>query len=157
MQALLPLLDWREAINRTVKTGSYDLRIYVCHIRVSPAIGDTISTIAAGFLTAWDQAWNDHDANALGDLHASDAVNVNRFGTLIVGRLPTEKALGFLHSHRGPFGHSQFLRSNSWRVAILRARRNHCAAKLAESSDAFRRNDLCDRVERYDRDIRFGA
>jgi len=74
----------------------------------SGAISDTTWTIASGFLTAWDRAWNDHDAHALGDLHTSDAITVNRFGTLVVGRLSTERALGFLHSPDGPFGRSRF-------------------------------------------------
>jgi hypothetical protein len=69
---------------------------------------DTTTTIASEFLAAWDKAWNHHDAHALGELHTSDAATVNRFGTLLVGRAPTEKALGFLHSKEGPFGHSQF-------------------------------------------------
>lgn len=72
------------------------------------ADSDSTRTIAARFLLAWDQAWGRHDAHALAELHTSDAVTVNRFGTLIVGRAPTEKALGFLHSKEGPFGHSKF-------------------------------------------------
>jgi hypothetical protein len=72
------------------------------------AIFETTSTLASGFLAAWDRAWNDHDAHLLGDLHTSDAITVNRFGTLVAGRSSTEKALGFLHSPKGPFGQSRF-------------------------------------------------
>jgi hypothetical protein len=68
----------------------------------------TTTTIASQFLGAWEKAWNHHDAAALGELHTANAVSVNRFGTLLVGRAPTEKALGFLHSEQGPFGHSTF-------------------------------------------------
>lgn len=69
---------------------------------------DTTSGAAPNFLAAWIKAWNNHDAHALGELHTSNAITVNRFGTLVVGRGPTEKALGFLHSKQGPFGHSTF-------------------------------------------------
>ena len=66
------------------------------------------STVANQFLAAWDSAWGKHDANALGELHTADATTVNRFGTLVIGRSETEKALAFLHSQEGPFGHSKF-------------------------------------------------
>jgi len=69
---------------------------------------DTTSTVASQFLASWEKAWNNHDARALGELHTLNAVTVNRFGTLVVGRAATEKALGFLHSKEGPFGHSKF-------------------------------------------------
>jgi hypothetical protein len=69
---------------------------------------DTTSGAAPNFLSAWVKAWNNHDAHALGELHTSNAITVNRFGTLVVGHGPTEKALGFLHSKQGPFGHSTF-------------------------------------------------
>jgi len=63
---------------------------------------------AEEFMKKWDQAWGNHDAEALARLHTEDAVTVNRFGTLLEGRGPTEKALGFLHSKQGPFGQSKF-------------------------------------------------
>ena len=69
---------------------------------------DTTTTIALQFLAAWIKAWNNHDAGALGRLHTANAVTVNRFGTLTSGRIPTERALGFLHSKEGPFGRSSF-------------------------------------------------
>ena len=72
------------------------------------AESDTTSAIASQFLASWDTAWGNHDADALGELHTLNAVTVNRFGTLLVGRVPTEKALSFLHSKEGPFGHSNF-------------------------------------------------
>ena len=68
----------------------------------------TTTTSASHFLDAWDKAWATHNAHALGELHTSNAVTINRFGTLLMGRAPTEKALGFLHSKEGPFGHSTF-------------------------------------------------
>jgi ketosteroid isomerase-like protein len=63
---------------------------------------------AEEFMKKWDQAWGLHDAEALALLHTEDAVTVNRFGTLLQGRGPTEKALAFLHSRQGPFGQSKF-------------------------------------------------
>jgi hypothetical protein len=68
----------------------------------------TTDTIASQFLAAWGKARNHHDVAALDELHTANAVSVIRFGTLLVGRAPTEKALGFLHSEQGPFGHSTF-------------------------------------------------
>ena len=76
-------------------------------LAVFHADSDT-TTVASRFLAAWDKAWNNHDAEALGELHTSNAVTVNRFGTLLQGRVRTEKALSFLHSKDGPFGRSSF-------------------------------------------------
>jgi ketosteroid isomerase-like protein len=69
---------------------------------------DTTAAVAAQFLAKWDHAWGNHDAPALAELHTVNAVTVNRFGTLVEGRAATEKALSFLHSEDGPFGHSKF-------------------------------------------------
>ena len=55
------------------------------------------------FLGKWIQAWNHHDAQQLGLLQTSDANTVNRFGTLVEGRVAVEKALGFLHNPGGPY------------------------------------------------------
>lgn len=73
-----------------------------------PADSETTMAAASQFLAAWDQAWNSHDAHALAELHTLDAVTVNRYGTLIMGRGPSEVALGHLHGKEGPFGHSTF-------------------------------------------------
>jgi uncharacterized protein (TIGR02246 family) len=62
---------------------------------------------AQEFMKKWDEAWGSHDAQALAQLHTEDAVTVNRFGTLLQGRGPTEKALAFLHGKTGPFGQSK--------------------------------------------------
>ena len=41
-------------------------------------------------------------------LHTDDAVTVNRFGTLVRGKMDLAKALGFLHGPTGPFHNSVF-------------------------------------------------
>ena len=63
---------------------------------------------AEAFLRRWDDAWNHHDAQALGALHTEDAVTVNRFGTLVPDGAAVTKALAFLHSPTGPFGKTTF-------------------------------------------------
>ncbi len=63
---------------------------------------------AENFLRRWDDAWNRHDAQALGRLHTDDAVTVNRFGTLVPDGAAVTRALGFLHSPEGPFGKTTF-------------------------------------------------
>jgi uncharacterized protein (TIGR02246 family) len=70
--------------------------------------GDADIPGAEQFMTNWDQAWGAHDAHGLAQLHTEDAVTVNRYGTLLQGRVATEKALAFLHGDAGPFGHSEF-------------------------------------------------
>lgn len=72
---------------------------------------------AALFLQRWDDAWNRHDAEALGALHTEDAVTVNRFGTLVPDGAAVTRALGFLHSPKGPFGETTF---PSQRILALR-------------------------------------
>ena len=59
--------------------------------------------VAEEFLGKWIQAWNRHDARQLGLLQTADANTVNRFGTLVQGRVAVEKALGFLHNTGGPY------------------------------------------------------
>ena len=61
------------------------------------------SAAADEFLSAWEHAWNQHDAHQLCLLHTPDANTVNRFGTFVQGREALEKALGFLHGAGGPF------------------------------------------------------
>lgn len=75
---------------------------------VSKTGSNNSSSAVTQFFATWDSAWENHDAHALGELHTSDATTVNRFGTLVIGRAATEKALAFLHSKEGPFGHSNF-------------------------------------------------
>lgn len=58
---------------------------------------------AQSFVTAWDEAWANHDAQVLGSLHTEDAVTVNRFGTVVQGRTNIRDALAFLHQNNGPF------------------------------------------------------
>lgn len=65
---------------------------------------------AQGFIDKWDEAWKQHDAHAMAQLHTEDAVTVNRFGTVLQGRTATEKALAFLHGADGPFHRSTFPR-----------------------------------------------
>jgi hypothetical protein len=79
-------------------------------LAASPILQGEQSTEAAAargtaneFLSKWIQAWNDHDAHQLGLLQVSDADTVNRFGTLVQGRVAVEKALGFLHNPGGPY------------------------------------------------------
>ena len=79
-------------------------------LAASPILQGEQSTGAAAargtaneFLSKWIQAWNDHDAHQLGLLQVSDANTVNRFGTLVQGRVAVEKALGFLHNPGGPY------------------------------------------------------
>jgi hypothetical protein len=60
------------------------------------------------FLHQWDEAWARHDAAAIAALHTNDAVTVNRFGTVVRGRVELTKALGFLHGAQGPFHNSVF-------------------------------------------------
>ena len=62
---------------------------------------------ARKFVSAWDEAWANHDAKALGSLHAENAITVNRFGTVVEGRAAIEQALAFLHQNNGPFSHSR--------------------------------------------------
>jgi hypothetical protein len=71
----------------------------------------TTSGAAPDFLAAWVKAWNNHDAHALGELHTSNAVTVNRFGTLVVGREPTEKAWA---SATAPSA-EELIKSSAWR------------------------------------------
>jgi ketosteroid isomerase-like protein len=61
---------------------------------------------AQRFVSAWDMAWANHDAQALGSLHTENAITVNRFGTVVDGRVAIQKALAFLHQNNGPFSHS---------------------------------------------------
>ena len=63
---------------------------------------------ASKFLAAWDSAWEKHDPQALGLLHTTDAVTVNRFGTVVESSAAIEKALAFLHNNDGPFSRSTF-------------------------------------------------
>jgi uncharacterized protein (TIGR02246 family) len=61
---------------------------------------------ARKFVSAWDKAWANHDAQALGSLHTENAITVNRFGTVVNGRVAIQQALAFLHQNNGPFSHS---------------------------------------------------
>ena len=61
---------------------------------------------ARRFVSAWDTAWANHDAQALGSLHTEHAITVNRFGTVVNGRVAIQQALAFLHQNNGPFSHS---------------------------------------------------
>jgi uncharacterized protein (TIGR02246 family) len=61
---------------------------------------------ARKFVSAWDTAWANHDAQALGSLHAENAITVNRFGTVVEGRAAIQQALAFLHENNGPFSHT---------------------------------------------------
>jgi uncharacterized protein (TIGR02246 family) len=70
----------------------------------SPANADVEG--ARKFVAAWDAAWAKHDAQALGALHAENAITVNRFGTVVDGRAAIQQALAFLHQNNGPFSHS---------------------------------------------------
>jgi len=70
--------------------------------------GDADLSGAEQFMTKWDEAWGVHDAHGLALLHTEDAVTVNRYGTLLQGRVATEQALAFLHGETGPFGRSKF-------------------------------------------------
>lgn len=63
---------------------------------------------AEAFINRWNTAWNQHDAVALGALHTDDQVTINRFGTVVDGRVAVTKALAFLHSADGPFGKTDF-------------------------------------------------
>ncbi len=73
-------------------------------LQAEPSIDSpTHRAVAQEFLNEWLQAWNHHDAHQLGLLQTSDANTVNRFGTLVQGRIAVEKALGFLHGPGGPY------------------------------------------------------
>ena len=72
---------------------------------------------AETFLFKWVAAWNSHDAQALASLHTEDAMTINRYGTLIRGRVDAEEALSFLLGPHGPFGEAVF---PPMRIAALR-------------------------------------
>jgi uncharacterized protein (TIGR02246 family) len=55
------------------------------------------------FLQSYDNAWANHDPHALAMLHAEDVLVVNRFGSMLEGRVELEQAMGFLHGPGGPF------------------------------------------------------
>lgn len=66
----------------------------------------TIETVPGGiedFFSRWVDGWNRRDATALIALHTVDAVTINRYGTMLDGRLEAAEALGFLLSSNGPF------------------------------------------------------
>ena len=74
--------------------------------RSSPLLDAQIA--ASAFFERWVTAWNHHDAKKLASLHTDDAVTVNRYGTLLLGRAEAERALTFLRSPLGPFGEFVF-------------------------------------------------
>ena len=82
-------------------------------IEVSPDVQAGAET----FLKKWVAAWNSHDAQVLASLHTEDAMTINRYGTLIRGRVNAEEALSFLLGPHGPFGEATF---PPMRIAALR-------------------------------------
>lgn len=62
----------------------------------------------AAFLSRWVTAWNRRDAPALAALHTDDAVTINRYGVLLLGRAAAAEALSLLLGPEGPFGDVQF-------------------------------------------------
>jgi ketosteroid isomerase-like protein len=66
-------------------------------------VAQTTATDLASFLQIYDDAWANHDPNALAMLHTEDVLVVNRFGSMLEGRAELEQAMQFLHGPGGPF------------------------------------------------------
>lgn len=62
------------------------------------------------FITAFDDAWARHDAHGLSMLHTEDVIVINRYGSMLEGRVELGKALHFLHDPGGPFHDVSFPR-----------------------------------------------
>ena len=65
------------------------------------------NAVVHALIEQWDEAWKQHDADALADLHHPDAETVNRFGQYVHGREEHRQRLRWLHT--GPFKGSQSL------------------------------------------------
>jgi uncharacterized protein (TIGR02246 family) len=113
----------------------------------SPGTVPDLRTAAEDFLRNWDAAWNGHDAHSLASLHTSDAVTVNRFGSVVEGRDAIEQALAFLHN--GPFNHIAFpaqriqsLRQVAPETIILRTKWQNPVMNSDGSVDRGKFNDM---------------